>query len=438
MKRLAPVLLGLALSAAGGAAQAALRITTWTTAEGARVLFVPAPEIPMVDVRVVFAAGAARDGTQPGLAGFVNSLLSDGAGERDADAFSIALGQTGAVLGNGAQRDMAYVRLRTLAEAQYADPALALLTDAVARQRFDDRALERARARAVISLEQKQQSAESIAEDRFYSEVYRGHPYASPPDGTQASITALTRADVRAFHRRYYVARNAVIAIVGALDEQAARAWSARISAPLPAGTPAPAQPEVGPTKGAAHRVALPAIQSHIQIGLPGISRDDADYFALLLGNHVLGGSSLNSLLSREIRSKRGLTYGVSSYFTPMAEAGPFIAMLKTDASQEAEALEVLHDTLEAFVADGPPAAELEAARQNLIGGFPLRLASNRQIVEYVAMIGFYALPLDYLDTYTKKVAAVTSAEVRDAFRRRIVPDSMITVIVGPPAAVSR
>jgi len=437
MKRLAQSLLAVALCCAAVAAQAALRITTWTTAEGARVVFVPAPGIPMVDVRVVFAAGGARDGTQAGLAGLVNSLLSDGAGERDADAFSIALGQTGAILGNGAQRDMAYVSLRTLAEARYADPALALMTDAIARPRFDDSALERARARTLIGLRHKQQSAEDIAEDRFYAEIYRGHPYASPPDGTEASITALTRDDVREFHRRHYVARNAVIAIVGALDEDTARAWSARLSAPLPAGSPAPALPAVGPTKGAAHRIALPAIQSHIQVGLPGISRDDADYFPLLLGNHVLGGSSLNSLLSREIRSKRGLTYGVSSFFTPMAVAGPFIAMLKTDASQEAEALKVLHETLEAFVADGPPAAELEAARQNLIGGFPLRLASNSQIVEYLAMIGFYDLPLDYLDTYTQKVAAVTPAEVRDAFRRRIVPDHMITVIAGPPPAVS-
>lgn len=416
-------------------AQAGLEVASWTTGNGARVLFVPAPEIPMVDVRVVVAAGSARDEAQPGLANIVNGLLSDGAGELDADAFSAALGATGAIFSSGSQRDMAYASLRTMRDETYAEPALALFIDALARPRFDPTAFERAKARVLIGLKHKEQSPEDIAEDTFFASLYATHPYASPPDGTEASVTRLARADVARFHQRYYVARNAVIAIVGALTRSDAEAWAERISAPMPAGDRAAPLPDVAPTRGGAQHVEFPSIQSHIRVGLPGISRADPDYFALLLGNHALGGNSLSSILSREIRSKRGLSYSVTSYFTPMAQPGPFLAVLQTDASQEKEALKVLHDTIERFVADGPPADELEAARQNLIGGFPLRLASNSQIAEYIAMIGFYDLPLDYLATFADKVAAVTTDEVTDAFRRRIVPDQMITVIVGRGAA---
>ncbi|MCB1882275.1 MAG: insulinase family protein, partial [Gammaproteobacteria bacterium] len=166
-------------------------------------------------------------------------------------------------------------------------------------------------------------------------------------------------------------------------------------------------------------------------VGLPGMRRGDPDYFPLLVGNHALGGNALVSILFREIRNKRGLSYSASSYFVPMAAEGPFVALLQTDRSQEPEALALLRETLGGFIADGPPAADLEAAKQNLIGGFPLRIDSNDKIVEYIAMIGFYDLPLDYLEQFTRQVAAVTAEDVRDAFARRVPLDGLVTVIVG-------
>jgi zinc protease len=429
--QLALVVGALVLVGAGRAAAAALDIQTWTTAKGARVLFVPAPEIPMIDVRVVFAAGSARDGSAAGVANLTNVLLTEGAGARDADAWSAALGATGAKLQTGAERDMAHATLRTLSEARHADPALALLADALAAPRFDPAAVERAKARILIGLKHKQQSPEELAEDTFYARVYAKHPYASPPDGTEASVAALRRDDVAAFHREYYVARNAVIAIVGAIDRARAEAIAELVSAPLPAGQRAAELPEVEPTRAQAERVEFPSIQSHVRVGLPGISRGDPDYFPLLVGNHALGGNSLVSILFREIRGERGLSYSAYSYFMPMAKPGPFVAVLQTDKSQEAEALTVLNETIARFVSDGPPAEDLEAAKQNLMGGFPLRIGSNRQIAEYIAMIGFYDLPLDYLATFTAKVAAVTAADVGAAFSRHVPLEELITVVVG-------
>lgn len=194
-------------------------INSWQTDNGAKVLFVAAPEIPMLDVRITFAAGSARDGEQKGIASVTSGLLNQGAGDWDANQFATALGATGATLHTGARRDMAYASLRTLADQAYAKPALELLKAAVATPRFGEDAVKRQLARAAIGFRHKQQSPASIAGDAFYAAVYGSHPYASPSDGTAETVAALTRDDLSAFHRQYYVAANAVIAIVGAIDE---------------------------------------------------------------------------------------------------------------------------------------------------------------------------------------------------------------------------
>ncbi|MFP5504962.1 MAG: M16 family metallopeptidase, partial [Gammaproteobacteria bacterium] len=178
-------------------------------------------------------------------------------------------------------------------------------------------------------------------------------------------------------------------------------------------------------------RIEHPSSQTHILIGQPGMRRDDPDYFALYVGNHVLGGGGLVSRLSNEVREKRGLSYSVYSYFLPMTERGPFQMGLQTRNDQADEAVRVLRETLAAYVAEGPTAAELEAAKNNITGGQALRIDSNRKILEYLAVIGFYDLPLDYLETFNAKVEAVTLAQVREVFQRRIRPERMLTVRVG-------
>ena len=406
-------------------------IEHWETANGAEVYFVAAPEIPMLDVRIVFAGGSARDGTAKGLANLTNGLLKEGSGELDADTFSRRLGATGARMNTGTARDMAYATLRTLIDANYAEPALDLFIDAVSKPRFDDSALKRLRARVLIALKHKQQSPGTVATEAFFQALYADHPYASPTDGNEKTVGAIQRADIVNFHQRYYVARNAVIAIVGAIDQTRAKAIAERISKPLAAGEKAAVLPEIAAPSATEKHIDFPSIQSHVRVGLPGVRRGDPDYFPLLVGNHALGGNSLVSILFREIRSKRGLSYSAYSYFMPMAQLGPFVAALQTDRTQQAEALKVLHETIEQFVTEGPPADDLDSAKKNLIGGFPLRIDSNSKIIEYISMIGFYDLPMDYLATFTAEVAAVTSETVKDAFSRRVDIDALVTIIVG-------
>jgi zinc protease len=223
-----------------------------------------------------------------------------------------------------------------------------------------------------------------------------------------------------------------VIAIVGDADRKAAERLAERIAGALDDGKAAPAVPVVAALEGPfEERNFHPSTQTHVRMGAPGMRRGDPDYFPLYVGNHILGGGGLVSRLNEEIREKRGLSYSVYSYFSPMAQDGPYVFGLQTRNDQLDEALEVMRDTLKTFHEEGPTQEELVAARKNITGGFALRVDSNSKIVEYLAMIGFYGLPLDYLETFNTRVEAVTREQIRAAFRRRVPVDNMTTVIVG-------
>ena len=429
------LLLGTALLLASFAALATPKIEHWTLKNGARVYFVEARDLPMVTLNVVFDAGAARDPqARSGLAMLTSHLLNAGTGELDADAIAATFEGLGAEFGSSNDRDMAGVSLRSLSDRALLDPALDLFARVLAAPSFPAVSFERERRRALLGLKQAKASAGDVAAKAFFAQLYKGHPYALPADGSEVGLKALSRDDLAAFHVRHYVGRNAVLALIGDIKLSEAKKIAKRVLGGLPAGEAAPPLPKVadGVPRASAERVlAHPSTQSHILIGQAGMARNDPDYFPLYLGNHVLGGSGLVSRLSQEVREKRGLSYSVYSYFMPLREPGPFLLGLQTKNSQRAEALAVVRRVLKEFVEKGPTPEELAAAKKNVTGGFPLRIDSNRKIAEYLTVIGFYNLPLTYIDDFIPRIEAVTAEQIRDAFRRRVHPERMLTVVVG-------
>ncbi len=414
------------------AATAIPAIQHWTMPNGAQVYFLPSPELSMVDVQVVFDAGSARDGDHPGLAQLTNGLLDSGTADLSADAVAERLDSVGAVLSSDALRDMAWLSLRSLSEPRYLTPAVDIVSRLLRQPAFTPESLERERNRMIAAVRERAQSPAAIAGQAFYQALYGNHPYASPPEGTEDSLKAIAQEEVQAFHRRYYVAANAVVAIVGAVDRATAEQLATTLVGGLPAGAAAPPLPTVAAlTEARVIRIPHPSSQSHVYLGQIGVSRDDPDYYSLYLGNHVLGGNGLVSKLAAVVREKRGLSYSVYSAFQPMRQAGPFWVNLQTRADQTGAAVKLVDTILQDFAEQGPTAEELQAARQNITGGFALRLDSNSKLVQYLAAIGFYHLPLDYLQTFPARIDALSLEQVRDAVRRRIHPDRMITVIVG-------
>jgi zinc protease len=285
----------------------------------------------------------------------------------------------------------------------------------------------------LIGLRSSREDPGHIASEAFYGALYQDHPYASPPDGTEDSINLLDREAVVAFHRRYYVARNAVIAIVGDIDTAGARRLAENLSAALPEGGRAPALP-IPPRVTEAREVRIPfkSKQSHLLVGASGMARRDEDYYALYVANHSFGGSGFTSRLVDEIREKRGLAYSAYSYFLPMARPGPFIMGLQTRSDQVEEALGLVRYSYQEFVTNGVTSQELVSSKRNVTGGAPLRVDSNSKKLGYLAMIGFYDLPLDYLAAFNSRIEAVEGEAIVNALQRRLGEQKLITVIVGP------
>ena len=428
------IFVGTFLLAANIQAYAGLPIQHWTTGAGARVYFVEARTLPMLDISVEFAAGSSRDpANRSGTASMAAGLMNNGAGGLSENEISTKIANIGAIVGSSFDQDRAGWSVRTLSSELERNEAIDVLAKMIQYPAYPAEILEREKAQLVSALRQSTADADSVAERQFYKALYQDHPYAQKP--TETTIKPITRDDVVAFYRTYYTVDNAVVAMIGDISRAEAEAIAEKLTGQLPKSqvTIAEIAAVKIPAKPFLKEVPFPSTQSHIMLGYPGMKRIDPDYFPLLVGNFVLGGGGFASRLTNEVREKRGLVYSVSSYFMPMHDLGPYRVALQTRKDQTKEALQVVRDTIKDFIDNGPTEDELINAKRNLGGGFPLRIDSNRKQFDYLQLIGFYKLPLTFLDDYVKKVEQVTVAEIKDAFKRRVVPDNMVTVVVGLP-----
>ncbi|EAR22313.1 M16 family metallopeptidase [Nitrococcus mobilis] len=420
------------------AARAAMpEIQHWTTASGTRVYFVATSVLPIVDLSLVFDAGAARDGNKSGLAALTSRLLTDGTAELDAGAIARRFERYGARVATDNSRDTARLTVRSLSASENLQPTLDHLIEVLSNPTFPAAALERRRAQALVGLRQAQQNPGRVAERAFAQALFGDHPYANLSQGNISGVQAVTRDDVQAFHDRYYVAANAIIAIVGDLQRPQAESIATRLAQALKPGSAAPALPPVPDLKRAKIvRRSFDSSQTHILIGAPAISRTNSHYIPLYVANHVLGGSGLVSVLADEMRAQRGLSYSTSSTLITAAQRGWFELASSVRNDKLDESLQVLRNILQRYAASGPSRQRLEAAKRNITGSFPLRLDSNQDILAHIVMIGFYGLPLDYLQTFPKRVEAVSQPQTRQAFQAHVDPSHMVTVLVGPKAVI--
>ena len=428
-------LLTAAMAISALSAHAAVNIQHWQTSSGAEVYFVENHDLPIVDLSVNFAAGSARDTAEKsGLAGITRYMMTLGAAGMNDEVIANKLADIGAVLGGEFDGDRAALKLRTLSSEREQKQALDVFGKILQKPDFPASVLAREKARIISGLEESATQPEGMVNKAFMTALYGSHPYSLDESGEIATVAKLSVADLQAFYQQYYRANGAVIAMMGDLSRAQAEAIAESMASGLPKGPANPAIAQVTyPNAPVTQRIAHPASQSHILLGYPGIKRGDPDLFPLYLGNYVLGGGGFVSRLTEEVREKRGLVYSVYSYFMPMAEVGTFQIGLQTKKEQADEALKIVRATLADFLAKGVTDAELKAAKANVIGGFPMRIDSNSKILDYLAVIGFYKLPLNYLDEYNSKVAAVTAAQIKDAFNRRLKPENFVTVIVGAP-----
>ncbi len=408
------------------------KIEQWHAENGVRTLFVAAPELPMLDIALTFDAGSGRDAELAGLSQLTHSLLNTGSGKLDADAIAEKFEDVGAQFSASVNLDQSSVSLRSLSDAKLLNQALSTFIMVLTQPSFPKKDFARLKNQALIAIKDEEQRPGDIASKAFYKAVYGDHPYSQPTLGYQDTIQKITIEDVKRFHQQYFVSENAIIAIVGGIDTEKAKQISKQIASSLTTGKkPSPIAEPKAQLPAEDIFIPYPSQQAHVYIGQLGIRRGDPDYFILYTGNHVLGGGGFTSRLMKEVRVKRGLSYSVYSYFFPMQLNGPFVLGLQTRVDQAQQAANVSLETVENFITESATKEELTLAKNNIIGGFPLRIDNNRDILGYLSLIGYYNLPLNYLNTFTDNIAMITQKDISDTFSRRLKLNNMVKIIVG-------
>jgi zinc protease len=433
---------GMAAFLQSQAALAALPIQHWTQASGARVYLVESPGIPMLDVQIDFDAGDRRDpADKAGLASMVSNMSAKGVTAKaaspalDENQLSEAWADLGANFSVRSSNDRMSFSLRSLSYPDLLPKAVALAARQIGEPSFPEAIWLSERERIGAAIREANTRPATLAEKAFSAAVYGDHPYGFQT--TEISLGRTSVADMRQFYTRFIQPCRAKVSVVGDVTRAQADVMVTTLLARLPRGSAAgcaalPPVAEVAAlTAPLTASIAFESAQAHVLIGQPGYKRSDPDFFALMLGNYTLGGGGFVSRLTAEVREKRGLTYSVYSYFAPGLHAGAFTLGLQTRPDQAAQAVQVARDVLAKFVTEGPSEAELKAAKDNLIGGFPLLIDSNAKLISNVANIAWNNLPLNYLDTWTAQVEKITAADIKAAFTRKLQPDRMVTVVLG-------
>jgi zinc protease len=412
-----------------------LDIQSWQTDQGAKVMFVQSDALPMLDIRLVMAAGSSQDDDLPGVASLTSALIGQGADTLSVDDIARGFEDRGASFSTGSYRDMGVVSLRTLSAEEYREPVVTLFNQVIGSPSFPQDALDRLRTRAMQGLRMEQQVPGPQVSKAFMATLFAGHPYGQPSEGTLDSLPQIQRQQLVDFYETYYAAGNTVIAMVGDVSRSEAEEIAAQISAALPEGSAAPQLPraEVLSERKREH-IDFPSAQTHILLGNQATCRGNPDHVALHVGNQILGGGGFASILTDEVRQQRGFVYGIGSGFSAMAAGGPFQVQFKTANENADEALTLTLDLIGKFIEDGPTDAQLEQARANILGSFALSTADNSDIIGQLGAIGFYDLPLDYLQWFNRQVRQVTVADIREAFQRTLDVDDLAIVSIGPEA----
>ncbi len=411
-------------------ANAVLNVKTITLDKGVKVYYVPAPEIPMVDVLVAFKAGSDRDQSHFGLANLTAHLLGQATKALNTNQIADKMDGLGMAFNVQVSKDMSVVHFRSLTASQYLQPSLDLFVQLLTKAAFPEKNFNRTKNNALQAILQSKQSAAKVASKTFARLIFENTPYAHSAVGTLSSMKNITLSQVKDFYKTYYNDQNAMVVIVGAVDDFQAKAIGQDIVNALPKGKkPTPLTFKVH-AKPQVQKIAFPADQTSIRMGEPAVSYHKAIDPALIVGNYILG-NGMTSRLFQIVRNQYGLTYGIGSYFLPLNQSGAFMIALQTKNANVKKAIKITQDVVQQYLKAGPTKAELNAAKNYLIGSFPLKIASNADKANYVLKAAFNHIPFSYLDTYRQNIKKVTAAQAKSVLNQYVNPKAFVVVTVG-------
>jgi zinc protease len=403
---------------------------------GVEAWLVTEPAIPLLSISFAFRGGATQDPEGfPGVAEMVSGLLDEGAGDLDSQAFQEQLTDNNVELSFSAARDAFYGSMRTLTANR--DTAFDLLRLAISEPRFDEDAVERIRAQMQSRLLRELQDPNAIAGRTWSATIFANHPYSRQVQGTTESVAAITEAELSGFHERTFARDNLFVAVVGDITADDLSALLDRVFADLPETAELRPVPEADLPKTASQVVIeMPIPQTVMRFGRPGLKRDDDDFMAALVVNHILGGGSFTSRLFREVREERGLVYSVFSSLQTLDQAGLFLGGLGTRNERAGEALALIRENVQRMAASGPSAEELENAKRFLTGSYALRFDNSSGIASQLLQIQIEGLGIDYVNIRNDLVEALTLEDVQRAAQRLLGDGGLFVTMVGQPVGV--
>lgn len=417
-------------------ARAEMKIQDVTSPGGIRAWLVEDTSIPFTALEIRFRGGANLDPEgKRGVTNLMAALIEEGTGDLDSQGFAAARDALAAEFSFESGQDAVSVSARFLTENR--DASVDLLRQALTAPRFDADAIERVRGQVLSNIASNDQDPSTLASRAFDKLAWGDHPYGSSPDGTAESVAALTRDDIVAAHKATIARDRIFVAAAGDINA----ADLGKLLDTLFAGLPATGAPQPGPAtwlaKGGVTVDDFPVPQSVVVFGQPGIERDDPDFFAAFILNEVLGGGRFGTRLMEELREKRGLTYGVSTYLAPMNLGAMMGGQFSSDNTKVAEAIDLVKSEWKRMAEGGITEEELAHTKTYLTGSYPLRFDGNAPIARILVGMQMEGLPIDYPVTRNAKIEAVTLKDVARVAKRILRPDDLHFVVVGQPAGLA-
>ncbi len=393
--------------------------------------------VPLVAMEFSFAGGGSQDPAgKAGAGALLGSLLDEGAGDLEAEAFHRALDDHAIRLSFSAERDEFYGHLQTL--SRHTEKAFELMALALNAPRFDAEPIERVRGQINAVLRRESADPDAMAAQAWRRTAWAGHPYARSARGELGEIDAVTRDDLVSLHGRILARDTLKVSVVGAIDAETLGHQLDALFARLPAKAQLTPIPEIA-IQGLGRRIVVEydVPQANIRFGRPGLARRDPDYIPAMVVNHILGGGAFTSRLWQEVREKRGLTYSVYSMLATAEHSPSFIGSTSTKNERAAESLSVIETECARLAAEGPTAEELEKAKKYLVGSYALRFDTSTKIAGHLLQLQRDGFEAEYLDRRNAEVEAVTLDDARRAATRLIGDAKLLVAIVGRPEGVA-
>ncbi|POF34674.1 M16 family metallopeptidase [Roseibium marinum] len=409
----------------------AVEIQKVTSEKGIEAWLVEDHTVPIIALNFSFEGGSAQDPEgKEGLTRLLAATMDEGAGDLDSEAFQARMEELAVSISFSTGKDRFYGSLRTLTPTL--TEAARLLAMAVNEPRFDADAVERMKTQLSAQARRNESDPDAIAGRSLAESMFASHPYARPTLGTDETINGLSARDLSVQHAKIVARSGLTIGVVGAIDAQTLKSLLDDVFAPLAETGELVAVSDLEPEFGKEVYQELPVPQTTILLGLPGLKRDDPDYQAAYVMNHILGAGTFTSWMYEEVREKRGLSYGASTSLSPYRHAGLLIGSAATKADRAGETVEVMLDQFRRMATDGPSAEELNSAKQFITGSYPLRFDSSGKIARQLVALQNSDLGIDYFDRRNSEIEAVTLDDVKRVAKRLLAEKKPTIVMVGP------